>query len=120
MNHPIFLTIGKEQIPLSYSYHDFREAEKRTRLALLLGSAPAVQQWASFTPSEELEVVLFIGICAKIPDLRLDAMPALIGMDNLKEIQAKTMEAFRRDCAPVIEPQPSAEEDDENPTVAPN
>lgn len=120
MNHPIFVAIGEQQIPLSYSYQDFREAEKRTRLALLLGSAPAVQQWASFTPAEELEVVLFIGICAKIPDLTLDGVQAFIGMDNLKEVQSKTMEAFRRDCAPVIEPQPSTEEDDENPTVAPN
>jgi hypothetical protein len=119
-NHPIFVSLGDQQIPLSYSYQDFREAEKRTRLPLLLGSGPAVAQWSSFTPAEELEIVLFIGVCTKLPELKSEEVHAFIGMENLKELQAKTMEAFRRDCAPVIEPAVRAEEeDDENPTSAP-
>lgn len=117
MNTPITVTIGPRDWELSFTFADFAEAERRLRRPLLPGSQKSIAEWENMTPTEDLAVSIFIGVCRKNPPLKLENCFDAITYENMTELGEKIAEALSRDTKPLRE-RAAKPDDTPNPTPA--
>lgn len=117
MTEPIKITIGPNEWDLSFTFADFAEAERRLKRPLLPGSQKSIAEWEGMTPTEDLAVSIFIGVCRKNHILTLEACFAAITFENMNELNGKLADAMTRDTKPMRDRAAKAD-DTPNPTPA--
>ncbi len=118
MNTSITVTIGPNDWALSYTFADFAEAERRLKRHLLPGSQRSIAEWEGMTPTEDLAVSIFIGICRANPPLRLENVYDAITFENMTDLGDKVTAAMSRDTKPLRDrAAKAAAEGSENPTA---
>lgn len=116
---PLTVRIGPNDWELSYTFADFREAERRLKRDLLPGSQKSIAEWEAMTACEDLVVSIFIGICKKNPLVTLDQIEEHItDYDVMFDWQAKANEAMMRDTAAIRKRIEKLKAEAENPTPA--
>lgn len=116
MSMPVIITIDGVEYPLSYQYQDWREAEHRTRKPLLPGSAKSAKTWDELLPSEEIEMLIFVGLCRSIKDLTPATLyDKLSNEDNFASVMAaaesmaaESIEKMNGKKSPAADPDPTA------------